>query len=266
MTIEIPELLKDLNLTEDQQAALSTVQEKFQTVYEQETTGLKSKNQELIGKLKELKEKVPENIDLDGYQEYIQNKQAIAEEKRKAEEERLIASQNWEKLKDDMLSNHEQTLNKIQSEKDNQINSLRQALDNELIENVAMKEIDKAEGSHVLLMPHIKNSIKTVQNEDGSFGVTVVDQYGDPRMNAETGEPLTVAELVSEFQANEAFAGAFPIQNRGSNSTVTVGGKKFNSTNNPFDKKSDSYSLTEQARLNKTNPALAKSLKEAASR
>lgn len=270
MKIDLKDLVKNLNLSEEQAALIPDVQSTFETVIqkevEQEKTGVLNKNQELLDKLKQAKEKmVPDGFDMDGYQEYVSNKDKIAEEQRKIEEERLIATQNWDKLKNEMTNNHESSIKKITKDKSNEINSLRRALDSELIENVALKEIEKVNGSQVLLMPHIKSSINTYQDDNGQFKTKVVDQFGKDRINPETGNPMKVNELVAEFQANDQFAGAFPLQNKGSETIVSQNGVNYNSTNNPFDKASSNYSLTEQAKLNKSNPALAKTLKDAVS-
>lgn len=265
--INLQELLKEVNLSDEQSSLLGTLQKTVDDTIisevESAASGLKTKNQELIGKLKDAKEKaIPEGFDMDSYNEYIENKDKILADKLKAEEEALIASQNWDKLKNDMTNNHEATINKITADKDSEINNLKSALDHILIENVALKEIEKVEGSSTLLMPHVKDAIQTFKDENGKYSVKVIDDKGKDRMNVETGEPLKVSELIAEFQANEAFAGAFPIQNKGSEAEVNISGTNYNSTNNPFDKSSKHYSITEQAKLNKNNPALAKTLKE----
>lgn len=268
MTIKLQELLKEAGLSDDQKALLEAAQKTVDSTLNSEIetakNGLLNKNQELIDKLKTAKENsLPDGFDMEGYNSYIEDKDKILEDKRKAEEDKLIASQNWDKLKNDMTNSHENSLTELASNKDKEINLLRSTLDTMLIENVALKEIEKVEGSQVLLMPHIKNNIKTFQDESGKYGTKVVDATGQDRMNAETGNPMKVSELVAEFQANESFAGAFPIQNGGSNTKVKVPGGNYNSTNNPFDKKGKHYSLTEQAKLRKTNPELAKTLQEA---
>ena len=269
MSIKMQELMKELNLTEDQVKLMSNVQESFDSLYateiEDQKKGLVTKNADLISRLKDAKALADkaEGIDLDGYNDYISNKDKIEADRLQAEEDALIASQNWDKLRNDMTNKHEATIVTAKEAADNTIASLRRALDHELIENVALKEIEKVEGSSTLLMPHIKDSIQTFQDESGKYITKVVDASGNDRMNAESGTPMKVSELIAEFQANDLFAGAFPIQNKGSGKEVTINGTKFNSTNNPFDKTGKNYSITEQAKLNKTNPALAKTLKAA---
>ena len=259
--MNIKELMKGVELTDEQ---LDSMQKQLDQEIVTNATGLKNKNQELIDKLKESKGKqIPDGFDLDGYNDYVSNADQIAIDKAKAEEDALVAKQNWNKLKNDMTNNHEKTVGDLITVKDTEISGLRNSLDTILIENAAFKEIDAVKGSQILLIPHIKNSIKTFQDENGQYSTKVVDASGADRMNAETGEVFTVKELVAEFQANEAFAGAFPIQNKGSGSRINAGGSGFNSTNNPFDRAGKHYSITEQAKLMKTNPTLAKTLKDA---
>ncbi len=269
MTIKLQELLEEAKLTDDQLAILkvaqTTVDKTISDDIKTAELGLKNKNQELLTKLKDAKEKIiPDGFDMDGYNDYVSNKDKIAAEKAKVEEDALIATENWNKLKNDMTNNHEKSIKDVTIAKDQEITNLRLALDNELIENVALKEIEKVDGSSILLMPHIKDSIKTNQNENGKYEVQVTDQTGAQRMNAETGEPFKVSDLIAELQADKSFAGAFPIQNKGSNTNINANNSNFNSTNNPFEKGSKHYSITEQAKLAKTNPTLAKTLKESA--
>lgn len=271
MAINLEKLMKTMDLSEDQLKLMSNLQTDFDKEYntdiESQKAGVVTKNQELLDKLNEAKKNViPDNFDIDGYNNYTQNKEQIESDKLKLEEDKLIATENWDKLKNDMNNSHEAAIKKLTKDNNVIIKGLRSSLDSELIENVALKEIEKVDGSQVLLMPHIKNNIQTFQDNAGKYQTKVVDSIGKDRMNTETGNPMTVGELVSEFQANEQFAGAFPLQNKGSNTTIVIdSGTNYNATNNPFDKKGDSYSLTEQAKLNKVNPTLAKTLKEAIS-
>ena len=268
----MPDLLKEaldkLELSADQQKLVDDIQKTFNTNYtasvEDEKAGVLTKNQELIDKLKTAKDNaVPDGFDMDGYTEYTQNREQIVADQKKLDDDKLIATENWDKLKNDMNNNHESAINKLKKDYGSETKSLRNALDSELIENAALKEIEKVNGSQVLLMPHIKSNIQTFQDDAGKYQTKVVDNLGKDRMNSETGDAMTVSDLVSEFQANEQFAGAFPLQNKGSGSNISIKGTNFNSTNNPFDKNGSHYSLTEQAKLNKANPTLAKTLREA---
>lgn len=269
MSIDLKEVMKKLNLSEDQLKLMDETQTNFDTTYnadiESQKTNVLTKNQELIDKLKTAKDNaIPDNFDMEGYNNYTNNKEQIVADQKKLEDEKLIATANWDKLKNDMTNSHEKSIKKVTKDKDGIIKGLRSALDSELVENVALKEIEKVNGSQVLLMPHIKNNIQTFQDDQGKYQTKVVDISGKDRMNVETGNPMSVGELVSEFQANEQFAGAFPLQNKGSETTIVIdNGTNYNSTNNPFDKSGNNYSLTEQAKLNKANPVLAKTLQEA---
>lgn len=270
MPIELNDLVKALNLSEEQSALIPDVQKTFndtlKSEIDSEKQGVLSKNQELINKLKEAKEKmIPEDFDMEGYQDYVSNKDQILADKAKAEEEKLIAEQNWNKLKNDMTNSHEEQIAKLNNNYNSEKSELRGALDNVLIENDSLKAIEDAKGSHILLMPHIKNHIQTYKDETtGKYATRVVDASGNQRMNKETGNPFEIKDLVEELKADERFSGAFPMQNQGSNTNINVGGTNYTSANNPFDKSSKAYSITAQSKLRKENPTLAKTLKEMA--
>ena len=268
MSIDIKELLKTINLTEDQQAAIGTVQsqldQRLQTTIESEKKGLLSKNEELISKLQKAKAKqLPDGVDASQYDDFVKGVKEAKKAAKKAEEEKLIASQNWETLKKEMNQTHSAELRQARETSEKEINSLRKTLDNQLIENNIIKALEKENGSKALLMPHLKLQTQTVKDEDGNFNVVVVDEKGNPRNDPSTGEPIGVEQLVAEFKAKEEYAPAFPVQNSGSGNGPNIN-QSYNGKENPFDKNSKSYSLTAQAQLNKSNPALAKTLKEQA--
>lgn len=266
---DINKLLEGLNLelSDDQKELMNKAQtaldSEVATDLETSKKGVLNKNQELIDKLKAAKDNaIPDGFDMDGYTDYTNNKDQILADKAKAEEDKLIATQNWDKLKNTMNNEHDSAIVNLTKEKDITISGLRLSLDNELIENISIKAIDAEKGSQVLLMPHVKDRIRTYQDESGKYFTKVVDLSGNDSMDEKTGNPVTVSELIAEFKANAAFAGAFPIQNRGSGSVVTVDGKNYNAKNNPFDKQGGHYSLTEQSKLRRTNPTLAKALEK----
>lgn len=261
----LKEMLAEL-LGEDQEkltSILDTAKKEAEALANETTKGLKNKRDELLESVKELKAKqVPDGLDLSGYETYLSEKDKLEQEKREAEEARLIASQNWDKLKDQMNDSHQKAIDALKNQNSQELSLYKQALEKELIENVAIKAIDKEKGNSTLLLPHIKPFLKTEFDEaTKSFNTVIVDEKGGPKLDPETGNPYTVKKLISDFKSNDAFAGAFP-QSSGSGVQPNTGGSP-SSINNPF-KKGDTYNLTEQAKLIKANPTLAASMRKAA--
>lgn len=270
MSIEIAEIVKALDLNDDQTSKIGEIQNTFNDVLQKEIdnekSGVLNKNQQLLDELKQAKEKMmPEGIDIEEFKQFQTEREKILEEKRKAEEDKLIASENWDKLKSDMAANHEKNINEIKSASQNEISELKNALNTTIIENDALKAIEEAKGNHTLLMPHVKESLKVVKDaETNKYKTIVVDEKGNEKLNPTSGEAFSVKDLISELQADERFTGAFPTMNQGSNTNVNINNTNYTTANNPFDKKSKAYSITEQARIRKENPTQATKLKQAA--
>lgn len=75
-----------------------------------------------------------------------------------------------------------------------------------------------------LLMPHVQQRVKVVQNGD-DFIATVVDTDGNTRMNSK-GVPMSVADLVAEMKTQPAFAPAFKSEAIGGSGKQPGSGNK----------------------------------------
>ena len=73
--------------------------------------------------------------------------------------------------------------------------------------NAGEAAIAAAKGSSALLLPHVRASVKVIE-DNGDFKVQVVDTAGNPRVNGK-GEFLTIADLVSEMRQSDIFGRAF---------------------------------------------------------
>ncbi len=120
-----------------------------------------------------------------------------------AEKAKAEKAGDWEKLKAQMNDSHAKEI----AAKDNELASMRKALEANLIDAQATSAIAAAKGVPELLLPHVKSHVKVVENE-GNYKVAVVDAKGDPRINGK-GEPLTIADLVAEMKQSEVFGRAF---------------------------------------------------------
>lgn len=128
---------------------------------------------------------------------------ALVEASKKAEEEKLKGSGEWEKLKAQMLQQQNDALSK----KDQQLAIKDKALTKYLVDAAAVTALAAAKGSAALLLPHIRSSVKVIEDGD-DYAVRVVDATGNPRVNGK-GEFLTITDLVSEMRQSDDYSRAF---------------------------------------------------------
>lgn len=121
----------------------------------------------------------------------------------KAEEDKANKAGEWDKLKAKMVAKHEAD---IKAERDKTA-AMQKMLEHHLVDAAAATAIASAKGTPELLLPHVQRQVRVVE-EHGEFSVKVVDARGEPRVNAK-GDPLSIAELVSEMRQSEIFGRAF---------------------------------------------------------
>lgn len=114
------------------------------------------------------------------------------------------AAGQFDKYKQEVTALHAQEIAK----RDEANANMQRTLESYLVESEASRILAEAKGSPALLMPHIKGSVK-VLSENGKYVVRVVDAEGDPRISAQTGNPLTLSELVNELKSHAEFGKAF---------------------------------------------------------
>lgn len=113
---------------------------------------------------------------------------------------------------------HQQDLDK-QSQR---AQKLTQKIHSLVVEAPALSAVSKHKGIATLLMPHIKQRVKVV--EDGEeFHVRVVDAKGEPRVNGK-GEFLGLDDLVAEMRESDDFSRAFEGTGAGGSGTRPGGG------------------------------------------
>jgi hypothetical protein len=104
-----------------------------------------------------------------------------------------------------------------------------------LVDNEATAALVREKGSAELLLPIVRQAVK-VAEQDGKFGVYVVDGTGDRRYSGVTGEPMSIAELVVEMKADKRFARAFDAEAPAGGGMAPGSGKtspKINNTDRP---------------------------------
>ena len=178
------------------------------------TAGLLSKRDELLGELKTARATNVQfkDVDLEKYQAMVTASAAAetAEAERKGE---------WTKLKDNLTDAHMAAL----KSKDESITRLATSLETHLVESQLATEIAKSKGIPELLAPALRQSVRAIQNEDGSYSTRVVTPSGEVRLNADAN-PMTVHELVTEFKADAIYSRAFGAENSGGGAGGGVNG------------------------------------------
>ena len=128
---------------------------------------------------------------------------SLVDASKRAEEERALKGGEWEKLKGQMLDQQKTELAK----RDQQLAVKDKALTKYLVDAAAVTALAAAKGSAALLLPHIRSSVKVIEDGD-DYAVRVVDAAGNPRVNGK-GEFLSIADLVSEMRQSDDYSRAF---------------------------------------------------------
>lgn len=110
---------------------------------------------------------------------------------------------NFDKIKAD----HARALSEAVATKDVENAKMKGALERYLVDQAATAALAAAKGSIQLLLPHVKEHAKVVQDGE-DFVVRVVDQQGDFRVDGKGGF-MSVADLVTEMKTQEGFNRAF---------------------------------------------------------
>lgn len=182
----------------------------------EDTSGLKSALEKERKAAREYERKIR------AWQELGKTPEEIAElleAQKKAEEERATKAGEWEKLKAQILEKHAAELGK----KDEEIKRMRGTLERYLIEAAATDAIASAKGVPALLLPHVRNAARVVE-DNGEYVVRIVDAKGDPRVNAQGGF-LTIKDLVEEMRASDVFGRAFDGTGKSGGATPPSPGK-----------------------------------------
>lgn len=113
------------------------------------------------------------------------------------------------------LEQQQTQFNKQISQKDTLIGSLRGHLEKVLIDQSATSVLASKGGNIKLLLPHIKSSLKVVEDDQG-FSVKVIGADGNPRVSVNRGttSDMTLEQLVEELAASEDFSMAFTSQSK----------------------------------------------------
>ena len=214
-----------------------------------ELAPLKAKRDELLARNSELSALAKELESLGGLETIKSLKAAADKAAADAEEARLNAMK-----KDNKTAELEQHYNGLLSQRDEKMTKLQQKLINREVEAALQSAIAEEEGSALLLMPHLKNRIEAVMDDEGQISIVVKGAAG--QTTDESGKPLSVKSLVAETKKNPEFAMAFKAN------PASGGGNRPNTgkgnAGNPFAEAT--RNVTKQMELIKANPDLARTL------
>lgn len=146
--------------------------------------------------------------------------QRLKQEAEQREAEKAQKSGEWEKLKSQWAERH-----KTEIEAERQKTTAMQAtLESYLIDAEATRAIAAAKGIPELLLPHVKQHVQVIQEDNGQYVARVVDKSGEPRLGYPEGNPMSISQLVDEMRKSEIYGRAFEgtgISGMGTGSTKT---------------------------------------------
>lgn len=179
---------------------------------ESEVTGLRTNRDDILTEFKAHKKKF-EGIDPAEFEKL---------------RETVAASQ---KKKSDKDGDHEAILKQLTDDyegkraKDGEkIAALEKDIRKVMIDNVATAALAGAKGNVTVLRPHVKDSCRCVQDDDGNWSVEVLGTDGRPRVSTgKASELMTIKELVEEMKGSEDFAPNF--EGDGATGGGAAGGK-----------------------------------------
>lgn len=221
------------------------------------------------------------DIDLENYEDQLAELNRLKQKEEEQQTQKLKDEKEWEKLERQLAEQHSQKVKAVENqytskleemqksienlskEKETELGSMYNTLKSNLKDKELTAELAKANGNIPVLMPHISPYVEVEKSDNGDYRAIVVDKEGTPRIN-NTGQPMTIGELVSEFKGKPEFQGdgLFKIDTKPGGSGSEGNRGVDDKTNNPFAK--DSWNLTQQAKLRKSDPQKYETLKKAA--
>lgn len=178
----------------DGKAVAETPEEEaaLKALAEDHAAGLKNKNSELLGKLKEL-DKL-KDIDPDEYKK-------LKTQAEKTEEERAMKAGEFENLKKQLIEAHTKEKQALEAK----LATLHKSLEENVLIATATQAIAAEKGVAALLMPHVRSRTKL----DDNGQAVVIDESGNVRVDAQ-GKPLPITALIAEMKSDvQTFGRAF---------------------------------------------------------
>lgn len=127
----------------------------------------------------------------------------------------------------------------------------------------AILAVDKG-AEPLFLLPEIERRTRVVETDEGDLRVEVLNAEGQVDYVSRDGQavPKTLKDVVADLKADARFGRAFSggVASGSGAAPAVSGGKPEVGDANPWDRNSDAFSLTEQARIMKADPERAKRL------
>ena len=188
----------------------------------------------------------------------------LLELKKQQETQKLEEEGQWEKLKAQLVESHTKEQEKFEAERvafNNQIKGLEAELSNTILGH----EIAVAAGTAQAINPKLveitlksMNMATVEQGEDGTRVIKVLNDDGETaRIDPQTGDPMTVLQLLEDMKQSKEYAHLFAGGKPGAGSNTNF--FRDGQIENPW--KTETRNLTKQAEILKADPALAKRLR-----
>jgi hypothetical protein len=208
---EIPEAFREAYVEKDGKWVVPESASKYT---EADLSGLKTKNEELLGKLRTAGERL--SVLGDRTPEQVKADLELAKQ---ARESKARAEGDFESLKKQLVDQHTTELNGVTGK--------LQIVEGKLYDVLAKREIEAAlvaaGGSPTLMLPHIQPFVKVVEHE-GDFMAQVVDAKGKPRISDAKGTAMTIPQLIEVFKADKQYATAFAASDASGGGARNTGG------------------------------------------
>jgi len=199
----VPESLREDYVEKDGKFVLKALEGYVPSDQVEDVSGLKSAlnkerdaAREAQRKIRQIQEQYS-GFDLDELKE-------LREAQAKAEEDRQRKAGEWDSLKNQLVTKH----NEDRSAWDKEKSDLLDAFGRQMKETAALQAISDNKGNTALLKPHVLAALKIERDDNGMFVTRVVDDAGSARMNGD-GQYLSVSDYVKDLRDQETFAGAF---------------------------------------------------------
>jgi hypothetical protein len=168
---------------------------------EENIKGLKSALEKEREAKREYERKLKQTQDANAGIDKDKYEKLLAKE-REAEEAAALKAGEYEKLKEQIVTQHKQEMDAMRAEvqrRDRKIEELT-------IDSAVTSEVSKAGGNVELLKPHVKGQLKL---DSDTLEMVVLDSDGKtPKVDA-NGNPAKLDTLISEMRKSDTFASAF---------------------------------------------------------
>lgn len=220
----------------------------------QENATWRQKVKKLKDDMEAMQAKVAQ-VDVDEYYKML-------EKQKELEKHELEKKGEFDKLREQLVKEHEKELKTRETEVAD-LSSKYAKLEAELSTTILSHHISMEASVAKCLNPKLveltlgQEAQVVVDENTGQRTIKLLDEYGEPRVDPKTGKPFTIKQRIAEMKETPEYAMLFEGGKPGGGSR-TINGVSIKG--NPFDKKSPHFNLTEQGRLYRDNPDLARRL------